>query len=476
MQKLLFYMLIAVGALCSGYTATAGELKVDHGKFVDKQGAEVILRGFNYGYKLYNHRVPPLTLAKTTEGSVKDMKAMNALGANAVRLLFDWDAYEGAAPGVYNEEYLDYYEAAVKAAREQGIYVIVDYHQDAFSRWTLHGCGQGAPQWAIPSGYKVYTPNNDSYVCRYWTLFTFFETGKLNALFDAFYQKGNPARENLLVVYEKIARRLAGLDNVLGYEIMNEPLGSKDLYVQFFVDMAHRVRKIDPTAIMFLDNGPLEGAGVQKIEIVDPKIDNLAYAPHYYNAQMFVFYTWLWGRYEPVAETFHQTAKSLNAAVILAEYGAHVFRSAQPYLTMILDDLDKQGDSGLQWMYASDWTPENQDRWNHEDFSVVDDHGAIRSNYIIRPFVRRVAGHYGSFEVKKEKGKAVANFFWNADFSKGKTEIFIPPKYFDERGIHITSSPNIVCSYTESLSKVNCEGKAEKNTQDVQEPAWVKLM
>ena len=56
------------------------------------------------------------------------------LGFNAVRLLATWEAIEPYEKGVYDEAYLDYYEEMVRIAGEHGIYVLVDMHQDLFSR------------------------------------------------------------------------------------------------------------------------------------------------------------------------------------------------------------------------------------------------------------------------------------------------------------------------------------------------------
>jgi hypothetical protein len=67
-------------------------------------------------------------------------------GFTSVRLLTTWEAIEGRAPGSYDGEYLAYYRALVDEAGRHGLGVIVDPHQDAWSRWT-GGCG--APKWTL---------------------------------------------------------------------------------------------------------------------------------------------------------------------------------------------------------------------------------------------------------------------------------------------------------------------------------------
>jgi len=68
-------------------------------------------------------------------------------GFNSVRLITNWESIQPYRPGsercmrddrytkeCYDLEYLDYYEELLKASKRHGIYVLVDMHQDIFSR------------------------------------------------------------------------------------------------------------------------------------------------------------------------------------------------------------------------------------------------------------------------------------------------------------------------------------------------------
>ncbi|MBI3181140.1 MAG: cellulase family glycosylhydrolase [Myxococcales bacterium] len=55
-------------------------------------------------------------------------------GFNAVRLLVMWEAVEPLRRGEYDGAYLAYLRELVKAAGESGLYVLLDMHQDMFSR------------------------------------------------------------------------------------------------------------------------------------------------------------------------------------------------------------------------------------------------------------------------------------------------------------------------------------------------------
>jgi len=101
-----------------------------------------------------------------------------------VRLLFTWEAYE-PMPGQYDDSYLAYYLAAVRGAAARGLYVIVDFHQDAFSRFTLAGCGEGFPEWALPPTVTPAPPDN-SEACKNWGGMMLSDPD-LSAVWDSFY-------------------------------------------------------------------------------------------------------------------------------------------------------------------------------------------------------------------------------------------------------------------------------------------------
>ena len=85
------------------------------------------------------------------------------LGFNAVRLLAIWEAIEPDAQGVYDEDYLDYYEDMVRIAGEHGIYVLVDMHQDIFSRhlYAYYNEETAAPHGSLQEMILSMVPSGD---------------------------------------------------------------------------------------------------------------------------------------------------------------------------------------------------------------------------------------------------------------------------------------------------------------------------
>ncbi|HET7687489.1 MAG TPA: cellulase family glycosylhydrolase, partial [Candidatus Macondimonas sp.] len=141
---------------------TLPRLTVRGDRFVDTHGRQVMLRGVNLGgdckvpfphggthipSDFSDHRTVsfigrpfPLVDADT------HFRRLRHWGFNSLRLLTTWEAIEHAGPGLYDEAYLDYYARICERAGAHGLYVLVDFHQDVFSRMTG---GDGAPGWVF---------------------------------------------------------------------------------------------------------------------------------------------------------------------------------------------------------------------------------------------------------------------------------------------------------------------------------------
>jgi hypothetical protein len=68
------------------------------------------------------------------EEADKHFGQLQRFGINAVRFLVSWEAIQPDGPDQFDEEYLDYVDQLVARARAYGIYVLLDMHQDIFSR------------------------------------------------------------------------------------------------------------------------------------------------------------------------------------------------------------------------------------------------------------------------------------------------------------------------------------------------------
>ena len=249
---------------------TLPHIAVRGDRFIDAQGREVMLRGVNLGgdskvpfphggthipSDFSDHRTVsfigrPFPLA---EADIH-LRRLRHWGFNSLRLLTTWEAVEHAGPGCYDEAYLDYYTRICELAGAHGFYVLVDFHQDVFSRMTG---GDGAPGWvfdAVGLDFTRFASADAAHVMqacydyqdprprqpeRYaqmswannynmpangvmWTLF--FGGARFT---PDFHIDGQNVQDYLqghfFGAQRALAERVAHLPHVMGFDILNEP-------------------------------------------------------------------------------------------------------------------------------------------------------------------------------------------------------------------------------------------------------------
>ena len=178
----------------------------------------------------------PAFAQSAAPGSGDDFAQMRALGFNVVRLVLNWSQLEPTA-GTYSTTYLNRVAQVVGWARQQGIYVILDMHQDQYSRYivpakkgtTPPGCtpsggGDGAPAWAVQDdgkpgcamfGIDELNPAESASFYNFWQ--------NAIAAGPQGQAPGTGLQDHYIWALAALARRFQGDAAVLGYELMNEP-------------------------------------------------------------------------------------------------------------------------------------------------------------------------------------------------------------------------------------------------------------
>ena len=237
--------------------------------FLDAAGAEMRLRGVNLGGDC---KVPfpdggtqyPTDFAGHREVSFigrpfpleeadEHFGRIAHWGFNTLRLLTTWEAVEHRGPGLYDSAYLDFSAEIARRAGEHGLHLFVDFHQDVWSR--MSG-GDGAPGWTFEAvgldfrrfdaadaahvmqaryDYACPEPRQDAYPQMSWgsnyrlpanaIMWTLFWGG---ALFTPDFEiEGENVQDFLqgryLGAMDQVARRLADMPHVLGFDSLNEP-------------------------------------------------------------------------------------------------------------------------------------------------------------------------------------------------------------------------------------------------------------
>ncbi|HEX2016262.1 MAG TPA: cellulase family glycosylhydrolase [Solirubrobacteraceae bacterium] len=158
-----------------------------------------------------------------------DFAQMRPLGFNSIRLAISWSLLE-PNPGAVDPVYVDRIAQVVDWARAQGIYVIIDLHQDAWSKYIYSPPGQtcppgmstmpgfdGAPRWASEHVSPVCAAGGvrdlDNAVQE--------DFQKLYA--NAPGPDGVGLQDHYAHLFSVLAQRFGQDPTVAGYEIINEP-------------------------------------------------------------------------------------------------------------------------------------------------------------------------------------------------------------------------------------------------------------
>jgi endoglycosylceramidase len=187
-------------------------------RFVDSYGRQVILNGINKVNK--NQK-----MNYTDNDSISSYEKLTRFGFNCIRLGIIWDGVE-PQPGKYDEKYLDKIEERINWAAQNGIYVLIDMHQDLYS--VLYS--DGAPVWATLN-------DNQPHVAGAIWSDAYFSSPAVQKAFDNFWANkpasdGIGLQDHYAKMWKHVAQRFAKYKNVIGFDIMNEPFnGSQGTYI-----------------------------------------------------------------------------------------------------------------------------------------------------------------------------------------------------------------------------------------------------
>lgn len=259
-------MLFAVSSLASTHPVDSvavsqqpASLKISthKGQFVDQYNRTIIYRGIN----LSGSSKLPYTADCENKTSFCNnvsfvgrpfpldeadihFKRLKLWGFNFIRLIVTWEALEHAGPKQYDDEYISYMRQIILKAKTYGFTVLIDSHQDVWSRFTG---GDGAPLWTLEKvGFNIenfkatnaaltYNDPNEKIPTMIWpTNYTKLGSATMFSLFFAgndFAPKtkidGLPVQDFLqqhyINAFVHLAKAIKDLDNVVGFDVMNEP-------------------------------------------------------------------------------------------------------------------------------------------------------------------------------------------------------------------------------------------------------------
>jgi len=306
-------------------------------------------------------------------------------GMTSIRFLILWAALE-PEKGSYDEAYLDGIEERMGWARDAGLTVVLDMHQDVYGEGFTGG--DGAARWTCDeANYKAFTPTSP------W--FLNYLDPAVQACVDGFYGS-DELQDHYIEAWRRVAGRLGKHDAVVGFDVMNEPhwgsgamTGYEELELQpFYERLVPRVREVAPSWLAFLEPGASRNLGTPTGLTPMPFLD-VVYAPHSYNAsaeQGQGFDPKVRGALISNIETLATEARALDAALWVGEYGG---TSTSPgiteYMDASYDGFASVAASSMYWAYDA----------NSGGYGMLNDDRTpkpVMEEILIRPAPELVAG------------------------------------------------------------------------------------
>ncbi|MEB2313509.1 MAG: cellulase family glycosylhydrolase [Sorangiineae bacterium] len=400
------------GAACGGEESASEEppagpsrVEVDGRRFRDALGRELILRG-------YNAKVAPLFDVTFDDGRAPNevFPAFDAaaaaryeeLGFNVLRLPVSWSALE-PEPKRYARAFFDALGETMRLAREHHFYLVIDLHQDAYSK----EIGQdGAPLWAIvPAPTKLLEgPYDDARRLSPEVLQAGF-----NFFANAPAADGRPLQEAFVDAVKQIVKYVRRDPVVLGYEAFNEPvvLSTSELDA-FHERFAAGVHAVDPSAPVFFEPiGTRNQTDQARIPAEPWAAGSGVYAPHIYTGWFSRPSQNDWESEDPAALepsmlAAEAEAEAWGAPLFIGEFGCDQTMARGPkWLEAELDLQDRLLTSSTAWVWAETGLWGLRDGENQER--------AATARIVARPFPRAVAGDLIALE-RPAPGRLVVRY------------------------------------------------------------------
>ena len=356
--------------------------------FRDSMNRQVLLRG-------YNARVQGIFDVTFDDGRTaledippfaeRDAQRLEELGLNVLRLAVNWSGLE-PQPQQYSDSYMQRIDAVVDLGRRHHFYVLIDMHQDAYSKEIGE---DGAPLWAIvPPPRLLEGPLTDLDSRR--------SSPQVLAAFASFFRNrpgpdGRGLQDAFVAAVQQLVKRYAGNPAVIGYDALNEPVVFNDAPLDVFhARFAAGVHAVDGNAAIFFEpTGLRNSADAARIPAAPWANGAGVYAPHIYTTIFSPPFDG-WASEDPAVlapsmASAAQEAQGWGTPLFIGEFGTDQSVDRGPrWLEAELDLQDQYLASGTIWVWRETGV-----------WGLVDSDGNPRPatvRVVSRPYPRAVAG------------------------------------------------------------------------------------
>jgi endoglycosylceramidase len=368
-----------------------------------------------------------------------DYGRMNEWGFNLIRFGVDWAAVE-PEQGVYNEEFLTQLDERIKWARERGIGIILEMHQDVYGE--KYG-GNGAPEWACQDGGVPYA--------QWDTWYLNYLQPAVIAAFNRFWHNTDGMQDSYIALWTYLAERYADEPAVVGYDLMNEPFFGtnlpfrrfdREVLMPFYKKLILAMQEVDMNHFYFVEPAGAIGAGLP-CYMQDLGLPNVAYAPHMYPFLPNILSMYM-GQGESIKTILRQgtqTAQNMKVPIWFGEWALFNAgtQNRERYMADSVRVFDKYLASWSYWIYNKD-----------DNVGLLDSDGNERTwvlDIISRPYPQATAGYPTGISFDLDTSRFEMEWDENAA-ATGPTEIFIPAARHYPDGFTVScSDPDGAWSY-----------------------------
>ena len=161
-----------------------------------------------------------------------DLAGMAGLGFNSIRLPLSWSLLEPER-GRFNQTYVDRVAQVVGWARASGLYVIIDMHQNAYSRYVGRSSppllpGGKTPDLRYYTGAPAWATITDGFASETYLGQREANPATLEANSNFWYDRSG-IQDEYIAAIAFLAKRFKDDSTVAGYSVFNEPLGGWNL-------------------------------------------------------------------------------------------------------------------------------------------------------------------------------------------------------------------------------------------------------
>jgi hypothetical protein len=381
--------------LCDQPVGTQAPLATRCQQFVDAEGRVVVLHGINarveglFDVTFDDGRV---ALEDIPEFTLEDAQRMRAMGFNLLRLPVNWSGIEpqDTQPPTYSATYLARLHEVVDLCEDAGLYVLIDFHQDAYSKEIGE---DGAPLWAISPEPEMLLegPLTDLGARR--------AAGQTLAAFRTFFGDAEPGptlRARFADMAARVASEFVGDTTVIGYEVFNEPVASDSETLRLNREVGAALLAADPGHLVVFEPQATFRVVFNRSGSTGAPfgVPGGVYAPHIYTLafsgteeQLLAFTR---ASLRPAHRSAYDEAVAWQTPLLVGEFGMNpVGTRGLEYLELQTDLHDEFGASSAFWV----WKEDSQDSWGLFDRSGDEwvERPALR-RVLSRPMPERIAG------------------------------------------------------------------------------------